>query len=506
MLLPWLILVPFISGIICWQSEKINFKLPRWISLISISCIFFISILEYILYIYHLNDKISFIYPLWISEFILNWIPRFGIHFHLAIDGLSLIMINLTGLLGIMAVLCSWNEVKKWHGFFHLNLLWILSGVIGVFLSVDMFLFFLFWEIMLIPMYFLISLWGHKGIKGHSRIKAATKFFIYTQSSGLLMLCGILSLVFLNQTLTGILTFEYSYLLKNHLSLQTEFLLMLSFFIAFAVKMPIIPFHGWLPEAHSQAPTAGSVDLAGILLKTAAYGLLRFTLPLFPISSLKFSFIAILLGMSGIFYGSWMACTQSDIKKIIAYTSISHMGFILMGIYSHNKIAYQGVIIQMISHGISAAAQFILCGQIYERLKTRNIKIMGGIWNYIKILPGLFLFFAFASIGIPGTGNFIGEFLILLGTFHSYPICTSIATFSLLFSSIYSLNMIQKIFYGSKTKIHIFIKNMLLREKIIIFTLVILLVILGFYPQIILNISDSTMSSIYNRIILTNYK
>ncbi|QJC38689.1 NADH-quinone oxidoreductase subunit M [Enterobacteriaceae endosymbiont of Donacia fulgens] len=505
MLLPWLILVPFISGLICWQSEKINFKLPRWISLISISFIFLLSILQYFIYKINYNEKTLFIYPVWISEFIFNWIPRFGIHFHLAMDGLSLLMINLTGLLGIMAILCSWNEIKKWHGFFHLNLLWILSAVIGVFLSIDMFLFFLFWEIMLIPMYFLISLWGHKGEIGNSRIKAATKFFIYTQSSGLLMLCGILSLVFLNQKITGILTFEYTALLNNYINLKTEFLLMLSFFIAFAVKLPIIPFHGWLPEAHSQAPTAGSVDLAGILLKTAAYGLLRFTIPLFPISSLKFSFIAIILGISGIFYGSLMACIQSDIKKIIAYTSISHMGFILMGIYSHNKLAYQGVVIQMISHGISAAAQFILCGQIYERLKTRNIKLMGGIWNKLNTLPGLFLFFSLASIGIPGTGNFIGEFLILLGTFHSYPICTCIASFSLLFSSIYSLNMMQKIFYGPKTKINIFIKNMFLREKIIIFILLILLLILGFYPKIILNISDSTINSIYNRIMLINY-
>ncbi|QJC36645.1 NADH-quinone oxidoreductase subunit M [Enterobacteriaceae endosymbiont of Donacia simplex] len=504
MLLPWFILVPFISGLICWQSEKINFKLPRWISLISMSSIFLLSILEYFIYKIHFHEKLLFIYPIWMSEYIFNWIPRFGISFHLAIDGLSLLMINLTGLLGVMAVICSWNEVKKLHGFFHLNLLWILSGVIGVFLSVDMFLFFLFWEIMLIPMYFLISLWGHKGEKGHSRIKAATKFFIYTQSSGLFMLYGILSLVFLNQKSTGILTFNYNILLNNHLNLKTEFLLMISFFIAFAVKMPIIPFHGWLPDAHSQAPTAGSVDLAGILLKTAAYGLLRFTLPLFPLSSLKFSFFAILLGISGIFYGSWMACIQSDIKKIIAYTSISHMGFILMGIYSHNKLAYQGVIIQMISHGISAAAQFILCGQIYERLKTRNIQLMGGIWNKINTLPGLFLFFSLASIGIPGTGNFIGEFLILLGTFHKYPICASIASFSLLFSSIYSLNMMQKIFYGPKTKINIFIKEMFLREKIIIFILVILLLILGFYPQIILNISDSPINSIYNRVML-NY-
>ncbi|QJC36231.1 NADH-quinone oxidoreductase subunit M [Enterobacteriaceae endosymbiont of Donacia cincticornis] len=505
MLLPCFILIPFFGGLICWQSEKINSKFPRWISLIAISFIFIISIIKLITYTFFFKNHIFFLYPTWISEFILNWMPQFGIHFHLAIDGLSLIMINLTGLLGIMAVLCSWNEIKKLHGFFHLNLLWILSGVIGVFLSVDMFLFFLFWEIMLLPMYFLISIWGHKDIKGNSRIKAATKFFIYTQTSGLLMLCGIITLVFSYYKSTGILTFEYDALLNSHLNLKTEFFLMLSFFIAFAVKMPIIPFHGWLPDAHSQAPTAGSVDLAGILLKTAAYGLLRFTLPLFPVSSLKFSFTAIVLGMFGIFYGLWMAYTQNDIKKIIAYTSISHMGYILIGIYSFNKLAYQGVIIQMVSHGISASAQFILCGQIYEKLKTRNIKLMGGLWDSINILPGLFVFFALASIGIPGTGNFIGEFLILLGVFYKHPICACISTFSLLFSSIYSLNMIQKIFYGSKTRINILEKNIFLREKIILFILLILLIFLGFYPQFILNISNNTINNLYNRIILINY-
>ncbi|QJC30095.1 NADH-quinone oxidoreductase subunit M [Enterobacteriaceae endosymbiont of Plateumaris sericea] len=501
MLLPWFILVPFIGGLICWQTERLNYKLPRWISLISISIVFFLSIFELFTHSYFLNSKLSFPYIGWISEFIFPWIPRFGINFHLATDGLSIIMINLTGLLGIMAVLCSWNETKKLHGFFHLNLLWILSGVIGVFLAIDMFLFFLCWEIMLIPMYFLISLWGHNNIKGKSCITAATKFFIYTQVSGLIMLFGILTLVFLNHEITGIWTFEYNNLLNTPKSFNLEFLLMLCFFIAFAVKIPVIPLHGWLPDAHTQAPTAGSVDLAGILLKTAAYGLLRFSLPLFPLASLKFAPIAMILGIVGIFYGSWLAYIQNDIKRIIAYTSISHMGFVLIGIYSNNKIAYQGVIIQMISHGISAAAQFIMCGQIYERLKTRNINLMGGFWSNINLLPGFFLFFSLASLGIPGTGNFIGEFLILMGNFQNYPIYASIAIFGLLFASIYSLNMMQKIFYGPTKTVFLF-KKLVYREIFIIVSLLILLLILGFYPQPILNISYNVINNIYYKNIL----
>lgn len=220
--------------------------------------------------------------PQWQSEFDMPWIPRFGISIHLAIDGLSLLMVVLTGLLGVLAVLCSWKEIEKYQGFFHLNLMWILGGVIGVFLAIDMFLFFFFWEMMLVPMYFLIALWGHKASDGKTRITAATKFFIYTQASGLVMLIAILALVFVHYNATGVWTFNYEELLNTPMSSGVEYLLMLGFFIAFAVKMPVVPLHGWLPDAHSQAPTAGSVDLAGILLKTAAYGLLRFSLPLFP--------------------------------------------------------------------------------------------------------------------------------------------------------------------------------------------------------------------------------
>ncbi|QJC30960.1 NADH-quinone oxidoreductase subunit M [Enterobacteriaceae endosymbiont of Macroplea appendiculata] len=495
MLLPWLILIPFLGGLICWQSEKINYKFPRWLSLITISIVFITALFK--LFIYY-NPPIHDKYHIWENDFIRSWIPNLGIFFHLSIDGLSLIMIILTGLLGTVAVLCSWNEINKLHGLFHLNLLWILSGVIGVFLSIDMFLFFLFWEVMLIPMYFLISLWGHNAINYLSRIRAATKFFIYTQTGGFFLIIAIILLVIIHQQNTGQLTFEYNDLLYTPKSLVMEYIIMICFFIAFAVKMPIVPFHGWLPDAHSQAPTAGSVDLAGILLKTAAYGLLRFVLPLCPYASLHFAICPIILGIIGIIYGSCMACIQIDIKRIIAYTSIAHMGFILIGIYSHNKISYQGIIIQMISHGITAAAQFILCGQIYERLKTRNIIHMGGLWNKMGILPAYFLFFCLASLGIPGTGNFIGEFLILLGTFGKYPIAATIATSGLLLASIYSLNMMQKIFFGTYIMQQKKIYKIFLREKIIMFMLCLLTLIIGFYPQPILNLSYNIINNIYS--------
>ncbi|MGK3116661.1 NADH-quinone oxidoreductase subunit M [Candidatus Pantoea formicae] len=493
MLLPWLIIIPFVGGLLCWLAERLGAKVPRWIAMITMGLTLALGLQLWLQGGYSLTQAAGI--PQWQSTFSVPWIPRFGINFHLAIDGLSLLMVVLTGLLGFMAVLCSWNEIEKYQGFFHLNLMWILGGVIGVFLSIDMFLFFFFWEMMLVPMYFLIALWGHKASDGKTRISAATKFFIYTQASGLVMLIAILALVFVHYNATGVWTFSYEELLKTPMSHTVEYLLMLGFFIAFAVKMPVVPLHGWLPDAHSQAPTAGSVDLAGILLKTAAYGLLRFSLPLFPNASAEFAPIAMWLGIIGIFYGAWMAFSQTDIKRLIAYTSVSHMGFVLIAIYTGSQLAFQGAVIQMIAHGLSAAALFILCGQLYERLHTRDLRQMGGLWGRIKWIPGLSLFFAVANLGMPGTGNFVGEFMILTGSFQVVPVIIVIATFGLVFASVYSLIMMQRAYYGeAKSKDPL--PGMSPREFMTIGVLVVLLVLLGIYPQPILDTSHAAMSNI----------
>ena len=493
MLLPWLIIIPFVGGLLCWQFERFGPKVPRWIALIAMGLTLVLSLQLWFQGDYSLTQATGL--PKWQSEFFVPWIERFGINFHLALDGLSLLMVVLTGLLGVMAVLCSWNEIEKWHGFFHLNLLWILGGVIGVFLAVDLFLFFFFWELMLVPMYFLIALWGHKASDGKTRITAATKFFIYTQASGLVMLIAILALVFVHYNATGVWTFNYEDLLKTPMSHTVEYVLMLGFFLAFAVKMPVVPLHGWLPDAHSQAPTAGSVDLAGILLKTAAYGLLRFALPLFPNASAEFAPIAMWLGVIGIFYGAWMAFSQYDIKRLVAYSSVSHMGFVLIAIYTGSQLAYQGAVIQMIAHGLSAAALFILSGQLYERLHTRDMRQMGGLWSRIKWLPALSLFFAVANLGMPGTGNFVGEFMVLTGSFQTVPVIIVIATFGLVFASVYSLIMMQRAYYGAP-KSDAPLAGMSAREFLIIMVLVVLLVLLGVYPQPILDTSDAAMSNI----------
>jgi NADH-quinone oxidoreductase subunit M len=494
MILPWLILIPFIGGLLCWQAERFGNVIPRWIALLTMTLLFVLGLWLWSTADFSLAPAPGSA-PQWAAEFQLPWIERFGINFHLALDGLSILMIVLTGLLGVFSVLCSWNEIDKRIGFFHLNLMWILGGVVGVFLAIDMFLFFFFWEMMLVPMYFLIALWGHSGSPGKSRITAATKFFIFTQASGLIMLVAIIALVLIHYNQTGALTFAYADLLTTELSGTAEYLLMLGFFVAFAVKFPVVPVHSWLPDAHAQAPTAGSVDLAGILLKTAAYGLMRFALPFFPDASAEFAPIAMWLGVFAIIYGALLSFAQTDIKRLVAYSSVSHMGFVLIAIYSGSQIALQGAVVQMVAHGLSAAALFILCGQLYERLHTRDFREMGGLWKRMPWLPALSLFFAAAALGLPGTGNFVGEFLILVGTFPVAPWITVIAATGLVFGSVYSLIMIHRAHFGpalSDTPL----EGLKPRELGMILCLAALLILLGVYPQPVLDTSHASMQGV----------
>ena len=512
-MLPALIAIPFIAGLLCWLVERFNKRLPRWIALIGMMLTFALSML-----LWYYGDfggmSEQVISPQsavpWVAEFTVPWIPTMGISFHLAMDGMSLLMVALTGFLGVAAVACSWNEIQRRVGFFHLNLLWSLGGVIGVFLAIDMFLFFFFWEMMLVPIYFLIAIWGHDVVGGKTKEYAATKFFIYTQASGLIMLIGILLLVIFNRAATGVVSFNYDDLLGTSLG-GWEYPIMLCFFIGFAVKLPIIPFHGWLPDAHAQAPTAGSVDLAGVLIKTAAYGLIRFVLPLFPAASQDFAPIAMTLGTIGIFYGAWLAFMQTDMKRLLAYTSISHMGFIVLAIYAGTLLSLQGLMVQMLAHGLSSAALFIMAGQLYERLHTRDITLMGGMWGQFRYYAPLLMFFCAALLGIPGTGNFIGEFMILLGTFAQYPVFVVLATFSLVLAGLYSLLLVYRTLFGTnKTKdiaLHYNkthglaerpLKDLGKREISLLLTLAAGLVWLGLYPQPILDTSSQAMQWINN--------
>ena len=491
MLLAWLILIPILAGLLCWQTDGYG-NTPRWIALIAMTVVTALAVNLWLTGDYHLGTNVLDA-PQWQMQFRMEWIPTLGIDIHLGVDGMSLALIVLTGFLGVLSVLCSWSEIRRNTGFFHLNLLWILGGVIGVFLALDLFLFFLFWEMMLVPMYFLIALWGHRAASSKSRISAATKFFIYTQASGLLMLLSILGLAFAHFDTTGVLSFNYEVLRGTQLAPTVEYLLMLGFFVAFAVKLPIVPLHGWLPDAHSQAPTAGSVDLAGLLLKTAAYGMLRFALPFFPHASAEFAPIATWLGITGIIYGAVLAFAQTDIKRLVAYTSISHMGFVLIGIYAGSAMAIKGAVVQMIAHGLSASALFILCGQLYERLHTRDMRQMGGLWSRMPFLPPMLMFFAMASLGLPGTGNFVGEFLILAGSYATVPVAVVVAAAGLVLAAAYSLAMVHRSMFGPARSAAA-IRAPGARETAMLLTLAAAIVWLGLNPQPVLDLSERSVA------------
>ncbi len=468
-----LILILMAGGIASWLAAPRNATIARWIALLSICIDFIVTLAMWASNTGHATR--------WFTECNLQWIPQFGIRLHLAIDGLSLVMLLLTYFLGIMAILCSWTEIKDRAGFFHFNLLWVLAGITGVFLSMDLFLFYLFWELMLVPMYLLIGIWGHE-----RRIYAATKFFLFTQLSGLLMLVAIISLAIIHQQTTGVLTFDYEQLLGTVLQPNTALLLMLGFFIAFAVKLPIFPLHTWLPDAHTEAPTAGSVILAGLLLKTGAYGLIRFVLPLFPEASHRMAPLMMTIGVIGILYGAVLAVAQTDLKRLVAYTSVSHMGFVLLGIFAGNEIALEGAVIQMVSHGISTGALFILAGLLQERMHTREIAKMGGLWETMPSLSGAGLVFAMASLGLPGLGDFVGEFLVLLGAYRANVSLTVVATLGLVAATLYGLRLGQSAFQGPNPH-HWKLPDLSFREWAILGPMMICLLWLGLYPQPVLN-------------------
>ena len=426
----------------------------------------------------------------WLAEFNAPWLPGLGVGFHIALDGISLLMILLSSVLGMMAVACSWTEIRERRGFFHFNLLWCLSGIIAVFMAMDLFLFYFFWELMLVPMYFLIALWGHE-----KRGYAAMKFFIFTQLSGLLMLASILGLYFAHAASTGLYTFDYIQLLGTPLGAKAAFFLMAGFVIAFLVKLPAIPFHTWLADAHTEAPTAGSVILAGLLLKTGAYGLLRFAVPLFPSAFSSATALFMILAVAGILYGAVLSFGQTDLKRLVAYTSVSHMGFVLLGISVWNELALQGVVVQMISHGISTGALFMIAGALQERTGTRELSRLGGLWSTAPRMGGAGLLFAAASLGLPGLGNFIGEFLILLGTYRASPLAAAAGSLGLIVSTVYAVWLVQRIFLGENRESWK-IPDLNARETAAMGVLAVLIVLLGLYPQPTLNLSSHGLENL----------
>lgn len=478
-----MLLILFVGGILAGVAVRWNQLMSRWISLVAVLTDFILICSIWINY-----DSVET--GTWIIDFNVPWIPTFGISFHLAMDGLSMLMLALTFFLGIFAVLISWKEIQFRVGFFHFNLLWVLAGITGVFLTMDLFLFYFFWEVMLIPMYFLIGIWGHE-----NRQYAAYKFFIFTQASGLLMLISILALFFVHASASNTYTFDYFQLLDTAISPATARWIMFGFLAAFVVKLPVVPFHTWLPDAHSEAPTAGSLILAGLLLKTGAYGLMRFIMPLFPEQAAEIAPLAMGLGAIGIVYGAIQAFSQTDFKRLVAYTSVSHMGFIMLGAFAFNTVAMQGVVMQMITHGISTGALFILAGALYERVHTRDIESMGGIWPSVPFMGVIALVFVMASLGLPGLGNFVAEFMTLMGAWPAHHLFTIIATIGVVLATAYSLRIMQKIFLGKASGHHV-VSDLSLREKLITVPLALVIIILGLFPQPVLNTSSAAVDGV----------
>lgn len=495
MILVWLMLILFVGGIGAWLAESRGAEHPRAVALAAILLDLFLVILMLVAPGAVGLDDASVVANLgqngeWLVLYQAEWMPRFGVNFIFGVDGLGLLLLALTVFLGLISLGAAWGEIHERSGFFYFNLLWTLAGVIGVFTALDLLLFFFFWEVMLIPMYFIIAIWGHE-----NKEYAAMKFFIFTQVTGLLMLLAILVLVYFNYQQSGTLSFSYFDLLGTELGATVGMWVMLGFFIAFATKLPAVPVHNWLPDAHSQAPTAGSVILAGILLKTGAYGLIRFTVPLFPEQSMAFAPIAMTLGAVSILYTAKVAFGQNDLKRLIAYTSVSHMGFVLLGIYAWNAQALQGAVMTMLAHGFSAAALFMLAGGIQHRIHTRDMDQMGGFWGVAPKLSFMALFFTVAAVGMPGLGNFVGEFLVLLGSFQVSITTTAFAALGLVVATVYSLIVIQKVFHGKNKHNHV-MADLSTMEFLCFALMMIGLIWMGLYPQSMLDMAEPTLRSL----------
>ncbi|MGA2406762.1 MAG: NADH-quinone oxidoreductase subunit M [Bacteroidales bacterium] len=485
MILVYLIAILLTGAFLAWITGKWN---PVWSRIISLAALSIDLIIITLFVLQSIPSEKD-----WLIDIKFNWIPQFGISLHLALDGLSLVMLILTFFLGLISVIISWKEIDSRVGFFHFNLLLILAGITGVFLSLDLFLFYFFWELMLVPMYFLIGIWGHE-----NRTAASNKFFLYTQASGLLMFISILAFYFIHGHNTGVYTFDYLQLLGTSMPASTSMLIMLGFLAAFLVKLPVVPLHNWLPDAHTEAPTAGSLILAALLLKTGAYGLFRFIIPLFPSASMTFAPIGMLLGVIGILYGAKLAFAQTDLKRLVAYTSVSHMGFVILGVFSFNELAYQGVVMQMIAHGISTGALFILAGQLHERIHTRDINKMGGLWEKAPVMGAIGLIFSMASLGLPGLGNFIAELLILVGVFKTNILMSCLASLGLIAATIYSLRIVQKVFLGKKNK-DWELSDLNFREKIVAASMVVVIVWLGLFPKPVFDTAKPALLKTLNK-------
>jgi NADH-quinone oxidoreductase subunit M len=431
----------------------------------------------------------------------IPWIPQYGIHYSVGIDGLSVFLVMLSALLMPLCVLSSWHYIEsRWRGYYSL-LLVLLTGMVGVFIALDLFVFYVFWEVMLIPMYFLIGVWG-----GHNRLYAAIKFFIYTMAGSLLMLVAILTMVWARAQAMGTVEFGYDHLLSYAATGALGPLkpwLFAAFAIAFAIKVPVFPFHTWLPDAHVEAPTAASVLLASVLLKMGTYGFLRFAIPFFPAEAFTpfTQMIVVGLAVIGILYGALVALVQPDVKKLVAYSSVSHMGFALLGIWAMTVQGVQGAIVVMLAHGISTGALFFLIGMLYERRHTRDLSAFGGLARVMPMFSTVLVVVALSSIGVPGTNGFVGEFLVLIGAFVTHPYAAGIAATGVIFAAAYLLWAVQRMIFNKLDKPeNEGLPDLSPREWAVLLPLLAGILWLGLYPSPILRRTEPSARAITEQV------
>lgn len=428
----------------------------------------------------------------------VSWIENGLIKHHLGIDGISLFLVLLTTFLTPLAILSSWRAVTQRVKPYMICMLFLETGMLGVFVALDLVLFYVFWEVMLIPMYFLIGVWG-----GERRVYAAVKFILYTMVGSLLMLVAILALFHLN----GSTTFDLVQITRNlvsgniQLTNDQEFWLFMAFLLAFAIKVPLFPFHTWLPDAHVEAPTAGSVILAGVLLKMGTYGLLRFCLPLFPTAAVSAAPYLSVLALIGIVYGALVAMVQPDLKKLVAYSSVSHMGLVVLGIFAFTQQGLQGSTLQMLNHGLSTGALFLLVGMLYERRHTRLIADFGGLAHRNPVFSALFLVVTLSSIGLPGLNGFVGEVLILAGAFVKSPVTAAVAASGMILGAVYMLWMYQRVFFGKVThEANLEIKDIGTRERLLMIPILLVMLWIGVYSAPFLERMAPSLQLVQQRI------
>lgn len=480
-ILTLVIFFPFV-GIILILLVK-SFDLVRPIALLTSLINFFSSIFIWLHF-----DPTTF--RMQLGETV-PWIPQFHINYTIGVDGISLWLIMLTTFLTPLCIICSWNVIEKRVKEFMISILLMETAMLGVFMALDFILFYVFWEAMLIPMYLIIGVWG-----GPNRLYAAIKFFLYTLAGSLLLLIAIITLYFV-----GGESFDLLALMRGHYDPAIQFWLFWAFFIAFAIKVPMFPFHTWLPDAHVEAPTAGSVILASVLLKMGTYGFLRFCLPLAPGATHTYTMAILILSVIAILYGAFMAMAQGDMKKLIAYSSVSHMGFVTLGIFAFNVQGVEGAILQMINHGITTGALFLCVGIVYDRTHSRQISDYGGIAKNMPVYATMLVIFSLSSLGLPGTNSFVGEFLVLLGTFLSNKLFGVLATFGIIWAAVYMLWMLQRVLFGVITKeSNGLLPDLSLRELSTLIPLLILVFYIGFYPNPFLNVMHASVNHLLDQV------